>query len=557
MAKAAGKPGTRPKENAEALTRRVEDLAARLAEAEETLRAIRGGEVDALLVATTEGERVYTLAGSERPYRILIEAMGEGALTLSRDGTILFANRAFAKIVGRPLEQVVGAHLARFLPKDKGAGLEALLAEGALGSQRQEAELLSEGGVEVPVLLALTPLPESDPPQVCLVVTNLSEAKRREAELVRLYEALKETTRTLEELVQVSPAGIFVLDPEGKVLLWNPAMEKIHGWAEEEVLGRLVPTVAAGQEGARENLERLLAGERLAGVELRRLRKDGQPVDLLLWTAPIREDTGGLRSTVVIVLDVTHLKEVERIALVQQKLTSLGQVAVGVAHEIRNPLSGINLYLHSLETFFSEWEIPNPEIRETTETVIAGMKGASARMEATIQRVLSFSRPGPPRMEPLDVNLCIREAVAMARISLQKAGARVAVALREDLPICRGDMGLLKQALINLMTNAAQALEKQEGQRLIEISSSRVGCTSGYGYHVTVSVADSGPGIPEDVRERIFDPFFTTKKWGTGIGLPITHKIITDHRGFIKVGTSRFGGALFTIGLPTGDEGKI
>jgi PAS domain S-box-containing protein len=383
------------------------------------------------------------------------------------------------------------------------------------------------------------------------------KVRERTAELVQANRALRETTRTLEELIKAPPVGIWVLDPEGKVLLWNPAMEKILGWTEEEVKGKLPPTVTAGQAGAKETLERFLAGEKLAGLELHRVRKDGRPVDLLLWTAPLWEASGRLKSIVAILLDVTHLKEVERIALTQQKLASLGQVAIGVAHEIRNPLSGINLYLHSLETFLGEWEISDPELREQTEAVIAGMKGASARMEATIQRVLSFSRSGPPQMEPLDLNDCIREAVAMARISLQKAGAQVAVALQEDLPLCRGDIVLLKQALINLMTNAAQALEKQEGQRLIEISSSRVGCTSGNGYHVTVSVADSGPGIPEDVRERIFEPFFTTKELGTGIGLSITHKIVTDHGGFIKVGTSRFGGALFTIGLPTGDEGKI
>jgi PAS domain S-box-containing protein len=373
------------------------------------------------------------------------------------------------------------------------------------------------------------------------------KVRERTAELGEANAMLRETTRTLRELVEAAPAGIAVLDPEGKVLLWNPAMERIFGWTEE-VRGKLFPTVAAGQEGARENLERLLAGERFAGVELRRFRKDGRPVDLLLWTAPLREESGRLKSTVAIFLDVTPLKEMERVALVQQKMASLGQVATGIAHEIRNPLSGINLYLHSLEAFLGEVEIPNPETRETAETVIAGMKGASARMEAVIQRVLALSQPGPLRREPLDVNARIQDAVDMARVTLQKARVQVSVALREGLPVFRGDTSLLAQALINLMANAVQAMEGLTGEKRIEISS---GVKDGY---VVVTVADSGPGVPPHLRERIFDPFFTTKKEGTGIGLSITHKIVTDHGGFIKVGTSRFGGALFTIGLPVSEE---
>jgi signal transduction histidine kinase len=185
------------------------------------------------------------------------------------------------------------------------------------------------------------------------------------------------------------------------------------------------------------------------------------------------------------------------------------------------------------------------------------MKGASAKMEAVIRRVLSFSRPGPPRMDPLDINLCIREAVDMAEASLRKMGSRVTISGQGVLPACRGDKGLLEQALINLMTNAAQAMEGQKSERVIELGSSCRSFIEEGGRYVTLTVADSGPGIPGEIREKIFDPFFTTKDSGTGIGLSITHKIIADHGGFIRAGTSRWGGALFTIVLPVEDEKEI
>jgi PAS domain-containing protein len=119
--------------------RPVRDMRARLAEAEEALRAIRGGEVDALVVSTQDGEQVYTLSGAERPYRILMEAMGEGALTLIHDGTVLFANQAFARIVEQLLEKVMGGNLATFLPPEKKPEPWDLLAAGASGFLKKGA----------------------------------------------------------------------------------------------------------------------------------------------------------------------------------------------------------------------------------------------------------------------------------------------------------------------------------------------------------------------------------------------------------------------------------
>lgn len=381
--------------------------------------------------------------------------------------------------------------------------------------------------------------------------------RERTEELVRSNQALLETTRTLEELIDASPVGILVLDPKAKVTLWNPAMETILGWTGEEVLGKPFPAVAGKPKGAKEILKRVLSGARLAGVELRWARKDGRAVDLRLWTAPVREEKGGIRCAIGVFLDVSQLKEMEQIALIQQKMATLGHVAATIAHEIRNPLSGLNLYVETLERILGEADIPIRDLQAKTKSAFAGIKSVSANMETVIGRVLSFARPGPPRMELFDINARIRAAVGMVKISLQKAGARVAEALQEDLPLCRGDMRLFDQVLINLITNAAQAMEGQKSERVIELTSSVVRSSPEEGRYLAVSVADSGPGIPEEVRERIFEPFVTTRKLGVGIGLSIIHKIVSDHRGFIRVGTSRFGGALFTIGLPIGDVGEI
>ncbi len=136
----------------------------------------------------------------------------------------------------------------------------------------------------------------------------------------------------------------------------------------------------------------------------------------------------------------------------------------------------------------------------------------------------------------------------MAAATLRKGGVRVATALAGEMPPCRADFRLIEQLLLNLITNAVQSMEGQERDKAIEIA------TSTEGSRVVVAVADSGPGVPEELREKIFEPFFTTKGSGTGLGLPISRRIVTEHGGAITVGTSRLGGAEFRISLPSAAE---
>jgi signal transduction histidine kinase len=262
-----------------------------------------------------------------------------------------------------------------------------------------------------------------------------------------------------------------------------------------------------------------------------------------------RGEEGRIERLIGIVLDVSPLKELERMALFQQKMASLGHLAAGIAHEIRNPLSGINIHLSALEKVHEESEGLDPDVRETTRTILEMTQAASNKIEGVIRRVMDFARQAPRRMEPLSLNACVREALELVGTTLQRAGIRIEVSLREDLPPCRGDVRLLEQVLVNLLTNAVQAIEGREGEKRIEVASSREGD------HVVITVADSGPGVPEEIRERIFDPFFTTKRGGTGIGLAISYRIVNHHGGSIRVETSRFGGALFTVGIPAGGAG--
>ena len=166
------------------------------------------------------------------------------------------------------------------------------------------------------------------------------------------------------------------------------------------------------------------------------------------------------------------------------------------------------------------------------------------RIGDVIRRVMDFVRPGKIVSEITNINDIVREALDLSSPMLRKKGIRVEAALADDLPSCNGDYRAIEQLVLNLVTNAAQALERREGEKRIVISSRKEGGG------ILLSVADSGPGVAEPIREKIFTPFYTTKQGGTGLGLSISRKIVSDHGGTIKVEAGRLGGAEFLIFLP-------
>jgi PAS domain S-box-containing protein len=169
----------------------VEDLRMRLEEAEETLRAIREGEVDALVVSGPQGDQIYTLKGAEQPYRVFIETMNDGAVTLGPDGTILYCNGRFAELLLRPVENVIGSEIYRFIAPTDTPSFESVLQRGRQGNSQGEICLERGDGQLNPVHLSLCPLESDDVPCICMVAMDLTERKRAEQQLRESGERLR------------------------------------------------------------------------------------------------------------------------------------------------------------------------------------------------------------------------------------------------------------------------------------------------------------------------------------------------------------------------------
>jgi PAS domain S-box-containing protein len=210
-----------------------EDLRLRLEEALDTLHAIRSGEVDALVVSTPQGDQVFTLMGAEHPYRVMVETMNEGAVTLASDGTILYCNQRFADIVKGSLEKIIGSSIYQYISSTDLQLFEALVERGLKGSSKGELALQAGGENSVPVLLSLNPLQRTDiPGVVCAVIVDMTERKKME-------EAVKNSETRYRRLFEAAQDGILILDAEtGQIVDVNPFVLEMLGYSREELLGK-------------------------------------------------------------------------------------------------------------------------------------------------------------------------------------------------------------------------------------------------------------------------------------------------------------------------------
>jgi signal transduction histidine kinase len=251
----------------------------------------------------------------------------------------------------------------------------------------------------------------------------------------------------------------------------------------------------------------------------------------------------GREAILINLVDITHTKDLEKLLLNRNKMASLGRIASGMAHEIRNPLTGITSYLYSLDQICASKTVLPKDI-ELMQEIIDQLKQASHKVDAVIKRVLDFSKPTAPQMVKVDVNQCIDNVLNLTAVTMRKAGIEITTALADKLPNCYGDVTLIEQVILNLIQNAGRALREIKDNKKIAVSS------YAHDNSISIAVSDSGPGVPKDLREKIFDPFFTNSPDGSGIGLSIAQRIVTDHSGSITVEESQLGGAHFTVTLP-------
>jgi PAS domain S-box-containing protein len=328
----------------------VEKLRAELAETKETLRAIRSGEVDALVVTGAQGEQIFTLKGAEQPYRILIEQMKEGAVTLAEDDTILYCNSGFAGMLKTPLEKMIGTGISQFVsPADKPV-FEELLRQGRADSSKGEVTFLAEDGTAIPTHISVNTMLLEGLSTVYLVATDITERKQAEealqkahdeleikvqertAELVaaneelqveiterkRVEEALRESEQRWATTLASIGDAVIATDMKGRITFMNAIAEELTGWALIEALTRPVTDVfniinEQTHQTVEDPVARVLEEGMVVGLANHTIlvRKDGTEVPIDDSGAPIRDGDGKTMGVVLVFRDITERKRVE------------------------------------------------------------------------------------------------------------------------------------------------------------------------------------------------------------------------------------------------------
>lgn len=365
----------------------------------------------------------------------------------------------------------------------------------------------------------------------------------RRPRVTRTLDALRKSELHFRDLVEHSLTGISIIQ-DGRVIYRNPEQERLFGSLPDDGPPNLYDRIHPDDVLSVRRLHAELAAGRIdhPGMVVRLFTGD-PPGDesRMRWIhgrASLIEYQG--REAILLnMMDVTVVRELEHMLTMQDRMTSLGHVATGIAHEIRNPLSGITIYLNSLKKLLRA----GAGIEESS-ALIDRMLDASRRIDAVIRRVMDFCRPGETKLAAIDIRTPVEDALSLSAVTLRKAGIAVETAIPDELPPCLADAQLIEQVMLNLITNAVEALKgsNQENRLSVQLSPQAGG--------IRILVGDSGPGVEPEKRERIFDPFFTTKTGSTGIGLSLSHRIVADHGGRLSVGTSPLGGAEFAVWLP-------
>jgi len=361
--------------------------------------------------------------------------------------------------------------------------------------------------------------------------------------------ALQKSEQRFRNLVENSIIGISIFQGN-QVVYQNPTQEKLLGPLPRKFLLTDWENIHPDDvEKVRENYQKIVSGDnQTLDMDFRFYPpgKESNKVDLKwVYCQTTLIEYQGVESILVHMMDITRAKELERIVTIQDKMGSLGRIATGIAHEIRNPLSTINVYLSTLKRITPEEQAQSP--LKDISSVISEMEKASHKIETVIKRVMDFARPGMSRAQWASVNQCVSTAIDLSATTLRKAGVVLETTLDNTLPECYLDSQLIEQVLLNLITNAVEALKEHNGEKRIHVVTA---VTKGKTHSISITVSDSGPGVPNELKNKIFEPFFTTKHYGSGIGLTLCQRIVSDHSGNLDVATNPKGGADFIVELP-------
>ena len=555
------------------------------------------------------------LKASESRFRNVIEKNADGIAIVNKGGLVCFANPSAEALFNCKAEELLGQVF-----------FGELVVEGSACDIEMDTDIIPQVG-------------KTEAPGTRVVQTEVEAIRKHKANAVvemRVVETewegemaylatLRDITdrKRAEEMlwlydraIAATSTGVTISDathPEHPIIYCNPAFESMTGYRREEILGKNCQFLQGSETDpvAVEIIRKALQTKSECKVILKNYRKDGTTFWNCFSISPVRDRTGKLTHFIGVQRDITQSKQAEEALhkseaqsreqaaqlaaalkelkathsqLVQsEKMSSLGLLIAGVAHEINNPVSFIHGNLshlkdytqdlfHHLELYEQHYPNPVEEIQQEREDndldflaedlprILSSMSVGVDRICQIVQSLRNFSRHDDSQMKPVNLHEGIDSTLLILNHRLKGNGEKPPIQIVKEygnLPPVECFAGPINQVFMNILSNAIDALEdarsKQTNQQMPEIASQVRICTEVVGKFVEIKIADNGPGITEEVKERIFDTFFTTKPIGkgTGMGLSISYQIIVErHKGELSCNSELGKGTEFTIRLP-------
>jgi len=498
-------------------------------------------------------------AADDQILRAVLDSTADGILVVDDHGRVLMANQRFTELWGIPRELAETRDDRKLLEfvLDQLCDPQAFLAkvEQLYGSSHESLDILQ---LKMNRVFERYSAPLLRDGAIMGRVWSFRDITVR----TRMESALRESEARFRFLYNASPVLMHSVDAAGRVVEVNDHWLAVMGYRREQVLGRRVVEFLSEQSQAyAENvaIPRLMRRGGVKDVRLEFITASGETIDALLTGLAVYDDNGVFERAIAVAVDVSERRraEAERRRMETQmmhaqKLESLGVLAGGIAHDFNNLLVGI---LGNADLALAEIAAGAPGRERLSEIV-----ESSERAAELCGQLLAYTGKGQLDVRPIDLSDLVRDTANLLAVSLS-SGVALDYQLADDLPAVDVDVTQIRQILMNLVTNASEAVGDSGGH--VTVRTDVADCSEAFlqelapgdglpaGRYAVVEVTDDGRGMDDDVRSRIFDPFFTSKDTGRGLGLASTTGIIRRHRGAIRVDSELGVGSRFRVFLPT------
>jgi PAS domain S-box-containing protein len=494
--------------------------------------------------------RLYHSIREEGYFRLAVEAVPNAMVMADHEGKIVLVNSRTEIMFGYARQELIGQNVEILVPEAFCGNHSDLRGEYVANAQ---ARLMGPGrdlhaqhrdGRQFPVEVGLSPIETEEGTWVLSSVVDITERRHAEA-------ALRESEERFRNIADSAPVMIWVSGPDKGCTFFNKAwleftgrtmiQEMGNGWAEgvhPEDLPRCFATYSESFD-ARRSFQMEYRVRNVNG-EYRWLLDDG---------APRFTQDGVFAGYIGSCTDITGIKRTQEEALISQKLESVGQVARGIAHDFNNLLGGISATAELALHEHTEGSFPEQELLKIRKIALRGGE--------IVRQLMTYCGGQSPVLEPIDASSLVDEMLQLLKVAVPK-DVTVEASLAAALPAVCANPGQLRQIVMNLVTNASEAIGDKPGIIRVSTTAVRVGpdqrgsgaAQLAPGEYLKLVVSDTGDGMSPEVQSRIFDPFFTTKPSGSGMGLAAVQGIVRNHSGAISVMSSPGNGSRFEILLP-------